>query len=94
MIERDATQADITPEARRRSLTLSEVDRGAGGRLTLTAARYVELNGVPRRPARYPVELVARLIADHDGDVWPAVVRFGISYEHALRIRRGWRPVR
>jgi hypothetical protein len=64
---------------------------GAGGRLTDTARRYVELNGEPRRPGRYPLELIAREIRRHDGNVWPAVRHFGVSYEHALRVRNGWR---
>lgn len=73
----------------RTALRLSEV--GAGGRLTETAARYVELNGEPSRPRRYPLELIAREIRRHHGDVWPAVRHFGVSYEHALRVRNGWR---
>ena len=80
---RHNSQACLTP------LPLSEV--GAGARLTHTAARWVELNGPPRRPRRYPVDLVAHAIRRHDGDVWPAVHQFGISYEHALRVRNGWR---
>jgi hypothetical protein len=70
-------------------LPLSEV--GAGGRLTDTAARFAELNDRPR-PRRYPAELIAREIRDHNGNVWPAIHHFGISYSHALRIRNGWRP--
>jgi hypothetical protein len=71
-------------------LPLSEV--GAGGRLTHTVARYLELVGTPRRRQRYPADLIAASIRDHDGDVWPAIIRFGVSYAHALRIRNGWRP--
>ena len=73
-------------------LPLSAV--GAGNRLADTAQRFVELNGEPARPKRYPVELVAAEIRRHGGNVWPARRRFGISYEHALRVRRGWRPKR
>lgn len=69
------------------SLTLSAV--GAGGRLTHTVARYLELN--PRR-RRYPAELIAARIRADGGDVWGAVNTFGLSYAHACRIRRGWRP--
>lgn len=64
---------------------------GAGGRLTHTAARFVALRGGRAPRAHYPVELIAREIRDHRGDVWPSVQHFGISYEHALRIRNGWR---
>lgn len=87
MTVRHNSPACLTP------LPLSEVahEVGAGGRLTHTAARHVELNGEPRRPKRYPVELIAREIRDNAGNVWPSVRHFGISYEHALRIRNGWR---
>ena len=68
-------------------LTLSEV--GAGGRLTHTVERYLALN--PRR-RRYPAELIAARIRRDGGDVWGAVTDYGISYSHACRIRRGWRP--
>ena len=68
-------------------LPLSEV--GAGGRLTHTVARYLELN--PRR-RRYPAELIAARIRRDGGDVWGAVLDYGISYSHACRIRAGWRP--
>ena len=71
------------------SLPLSEV--GAGGRLTHTVARYLELN--PRR-RRYPADLIAARIRRDGGDVWGAVLDYGISYAHACRIRRGWRPGR
>ena len=76
---------------------LSEVSRkhsdsvGAGGRLAHTVARYLELN--PRR-RRYPAELIAARIRRDGGDVWGAVLDYGISYGHACRIRRGWRPGR
>ncbi len=41
------------------------------------------------RPHRGPSqELIARSIRRHDGNVWPAIVHFGISYRKALRIRR------
>jgi hypothetical protein len=90
--ERDTARADITSAPRRPVLTLSAAERqpiGAAGRLTETPGRYVQLN--PRRRGRYPAELIARLIADDGGHVWRAVVTFGISYRHALRIRAGWR---
>ena len=69
-------------------LPLSEV--GAGGRLTHTVARYLELN--PRRRSRHPTELIAARIRADGGDVWGAVLTFGVSYSHACRIKRGWRP--
>jgi hypothetical protein len=62
------------------------------GRLTGTAERFAALN--PTRAARYPIELIAREIADHAGNVWASVAHFGISYEHACRIRAGWRGAR
>jgi len=74
---------------RRSQPPLSEV--GAGGRLTHTVARYLELN--PRR-RRYPADLIAARIRRDGGDVWGAVLDYGISYAHACRIRRGWRPGR
>jgi hypothetical protein len=73
----------------RTPLPLSEV--GAGNRLADTARRFVELNGEPDRPRRYPVDLIAAEIRRHHGNVWPSVRHFGVSYEHALRIRNGWR---
>lgn len=42
------------------------------------------------RPVRFDTEAVAACIAE-DG-IWAAVVRYGMSYQHALRIRNGWRP--
>ena len=63
---------------------------GAGGRLTHTVARYL---ANPRR-RRYPAELIAARIRRDGGDVWGAVLDYGISYAHASRIRRGWRPGR
>ena len=78
-------------------LLLSEVPHGgasevgAGGRLTDTARRFRELNPAPPGRTRYPAELIAQEIRDHDGNVWPAIHHFGISYQHALRIRNGWR---
>jgi hypothetical protein len=68
-------------------LPLSAV--GAGGRLTHTVAHYLAL--VPRRRHRYPHELIAARIR-RDRSVWGAVLDYGISYSHACRIRRGWRP--
>lgn len=70
------------------ALTLSEV--GAGGRLTHTVSRYLEL--VPRRRRRHPTELIAARIRSDGGDVWGAVLTFGVSYGHACKIRAGWRP--
>lgn len=61
------------------------------GRLRDTARRYVELDGQPTS-RRYPVELIAASIRRHDGNVWPAIVAFDLSYRHATRIRAGWRP--
>jgi hypothetical protein len=89
----DTARADITRAPWPPVLTLSAADRpiGGGGRLAATAARYASLNGAPRGAIRYPAELIAREIEDHGGDVWPAVVHFGLSYRHALRIRAGWR---
>jgi hypothetical protein len=55
-------------------------------------ARYLVLVGAPRLRQALPAEAIARDIADHDGDVWPAIRRYGVSYGHALRIRNGWRP--
>lgn len=69
-------------------LPLSEV--GAGGRLTDTVPRYLALVGARRR-RRYPAETIARRI-HADRSVWGVVVDYGISYSHACRIRRGWRP--
>jgi len=70
------------------SLPLSEV--GAAGRLTDTVPRYLALVG-SRRRRRYPAETIARRIAA-ERSVWGVVVDYGISYSHACRIRRGWRP--
>ena len=90
MTARHNASARLTP------LLLSEVPRGgasevgAGNRLADTARRFEELNPRARR-RRYPLELIAREIADNAGNVWPSVHHFGISYEHALRIRNGWR---
>ena len=67
---------------------------GAGGRLNLTAGRFRELNGAPAGGSRFPLELIAREIRDHAGSVWASVDHFGISYEHALRVRAGWRGAR
>jgi hypothetical protein len=46
------------------------------------------------RPVAYDAEAVAARIEADGGEVWGAVVAFGISYGHALRIRRGWRPMK
>ena len=42
------------------------------------------------RPTLFDTEAVAAEI-ERDG-IWPVVVRHGMSYAHALRIRNGWRP--
>ena len=42
------------------------------------------------RPTLFDTEAVAAEI-ERDG-IWPVVVRHGMSYQHALRIRNGWRP--
>jgi len=90
------THAEHSPAMRHNSracatvLPLSEV--GAGGRLTHTVSRYLALVGEPRSRRRYPAERIAARIAASDGDVWPAILEYGISYGHATRIRRGWRP--
>ena len=58
--------------------------------VTCTTERYLELRPAPR--AKVSAELVARLIArDPTRSVWPAVLRFGISYSHAAAIRAGFR---
>lgn len=54
-----------------------------------TQERYLEIRPAPR--ARVSAELVAARIRRAHGNVWPAVVAFGISYRHALTIRAGWR---
>ena len=56
---------------------------------TCMQARALELRRAPR--ARVTAELVARRIAADDGDVWGAVVEYGISYSRALEIRAGER---
>jgi hypothetical protein len=65
---------------------------GAGGRLSLTAQRFVELNGSPITRRHAPAELIAAAIRRDAGNVWPAVAAFDVSYRHATRIRAGWRP--
>lgn len=55
-------------------------------------ARFRVLNPSPPRPVAVRAEAIAAAIRAADGNVWPAVVTFGIDYHHALRIRRGWRP--
>jgi len=57
-----------------------------------SAVRFRALNPLPPRPDAVRAEAIAAAIRAGGGDVWPAVVRFGISYRYALRIRRGWRP--
>ena len=52
--------------------------------------RYLEIRRAPR--SRVSAELVARFIlADPTRSLWPAVLRFGISYAHAAAIRAGYR---
>ena len=89
---------------RLRSLTLSEAQALPGDgqrsfarlphahdpRLCVTCSR-VRFRVLNPRPPR-PVAVRADAIRKADGNVWPAIVTFGISYPHALRIRRGWRP--
>ena len=42
------------------------------------------------RPTFFDTEAVAAEI-ERDG-IWQVVVRHGMSYQHAMRIRKGWRP--
>jgi hypothetical protein len=42
------------------------------------------------RPTVFDTEAVASEIV-RDG-IWPVVLRHGMSYAHAARIRSGWRP--
>jgi hypothetical protein len=42
------------------------------------------------RPTLFDTEAVAAEI-ERDG-IWPVIVRHRMSYQHALRIRAGWRP--
>jgi len=42
------------------------------------------------RPTRFDTEAIAVEI-ERDG-IWPVIVRREMSYQHALRIRNGWRP--
>lgn len=42
------------------------------------------------RRTRLDTEAVAAYIDEHG--LWPAITHFHMSYGHALRIRRGWRP--
>lgn len=51
--------------------------------------RYLEIRRAPR--ARVTAELVAGAIRAAGGDVWPAVLAFGIEYRTALQIRAGFR---
>lgn len=52
----------------------------------------LKLEAVRRAPgARVNAEAVAGTIRRARGDVWRAVIEYGISYSHALRIRAGWR---
>jgi hypothetical protein len=65
---------------------------GAGGRLTHTARRFVDLNGPVVHSAAFRAERIASVIRSEGGSVWRAVIEFGVSYSHACRIRAGWRP--
>jgi len=65
---------------------------GAGGRLTDTAARYLELHGPVTPAPAFRAERIAQTIRRDGGDVWGAVLEHGVSYSHACRIRAGWRP--
>lgn len=56
---------------------------------TCMAARHAQLAAAPR--ARVNPTAVAETIRRAHGSVWAAVTRYGMSYGHALRIRRGWR---
>ena len=56
-----------------------------------TVVRFHALNPRPLTPAAVRVEAIAGAIRTAHGSVWPAIVQFGISYQTALRIRRGWR---
>ena len=65
---------------------------------TCIERRYLELRPAPR--ARVNATLVAARIrrdtlrgrpGSMPGSAWGAAVEFGISYGHALAIRRGWR---
>lgn len=87
---------------RHTSLTLSEVGRQLPcvalphvhhPRLCLrcSAVRFRALNPRPLTPAAVRDEAIADAIRTAHGNVWPAMLQFGISYRTALRIRRGWR---
>jgi hypothetical protein len=85
-------RAEPRPIARRAIAAVPVDDHAHSPRLcaTCTERRYLELRPAPR--ARVSAELVARLILrDPYRSVWPAVLRFGISYSHAAAIRAGFR---
>lgn len=42
------------------------------------------------RPTLFDTEAIAAEI-ERDG-IWPVIARHGMSYQHAVRIRSGWRP--
>lgn len=65
---------------------------GAGGRLTDTARRFEAHRGRLIPAPAFRAERIAATIRADRGDVWGAVLAFGISYAHACRIRAGWRP--
>lgn len=69
-------------------------DRTRGGERICVdiEVRFRVLNPAPLRPVEVRAEAIAEAIRAADGNVWPAIVTFDISYGHALRIRRGWRP--
>jgi len=59
---------------------------------TCSAVRFRALNPSPPTRAAARAEAVAAAIREADGTLFGAIARFGISYSHATRIRRGWRP--
>ena len=59
---------------------------------TCTVVRFRALNPRPLTPTAVRAEAIAEAIRTAHGNVWPAVVAFGICYSHATSIRRGWRP--
>jgi len=100
-VDERAQNPESDPRARRARRTATPVAlRPAGAHVVASphdhsprlcavcmAARALELRRAPR--ARVNAELVARRIRADGGDIWGAVVDFGISYTRALEIRRG-----
>lgn len=74
-----------------RAVPAVPADHAHNGRLCAAcmSARHAELRRAPR--ARRSAEPIAATIRRDRGQVWGAVREYGITYEHALRIRRGWR---